>query len=487
LVIGLDGATWDILQPWIEAGDLPNLAAFQEEAAWGTLYSVVPYLSPTAWTSAFTGVNPGRHAIFDFQRRLPTGGVILSETARSRRASPIWKMLEGTGLRMAFINIPMTDPPDPVDGIMISGLPHPDLTGWSYPPELEEEFPQYRLDKMEMMIPPGTEDSLLAEIRETLDRRWEVTKTLFQREDWDLFWVVFTGSDRMQHMFWGFMEPDPRFAPERVAKYRDAIHDFWVHLDEILGEFLELAGPDRVVFLMSDHGFQAMNRELRVHPYLAQQEESPRLRELVSQVTSLDPTDACRLYVKKKGREPDGVLEDPLHGEVVRELRDVLRHAVDPANGDTILAGCWTRDEVFWGPYAGKGPDVVMVPNPPYFVVSGDKTGGLDQDPLGDLFITLSGWHSMRGLYAVRGPNIPPGHRSGDDDRAYSLLDVTPTLIYLLGQAIPEGLDGRIMEGLFEPGYVSRHPPEMRPPMEETFEEGPIDTTGLRNLPYIGG
>ena len=86
VVIGLDGATWDLLQPWIDRGDLPTLAGLQETAAWGEMQSAVPYLSPPAWTSAVTGVNAGKHAIFDFQRRIPGQTVIVNESAKSRRA-----------------------------------------------------------------------------------------------------------------------------------------------------------------------------------------------------------------------------------------------------------------------------------------------------------------------------------------------------------------------------------------------------------------
>src|SRR5690606_2550886 len=97
-VIGLDGATWDLIGPWMEQGELPNLAALREQSSWGTMNSVIPYLPPPAWTSAITGVNPGRHNIFDFQRRLPDTGAVVTETAHSRRSPPIWNMLHGRGL-----------------------------------------------------------------------------------------------------------------------------------------------------------------------------------------------------------------------------------------------------------------------------------------------------------------------------------------------------------------------------------------------------
>ncbi|MBD3336508.1 MAG: hypothetical protein GF355_13430 [Candidatus Eisenbacteria bacterium] len=488
LVIGLDGATWDILDPWIEAGDLPNLAAFRDQSAWGNLRTVVPYLSPPAWTSAVTGVNPGRHGIFDFQRRIPQGNIILTETARSRRATPIWGMLEGEGLRSAFINIPMTDPPDELDGIMVSGFPHVDGTGWSYPAEIEEQYPDYVLDQMEMRLPEGKEDSTLAHNFAVLEERWKVVRDLYQREEWDLFWAVFTATDRMQHEFWRFMDPlDPRSVEDEEVRYRNAVHDLWARVDEILGELLELAGPETSVLIMSDHGFGPIRRELRVDPYIRRQTLSATLADYAEEVRSLDPTDAARLYVHLQGRDPGGILDQEQHREVRDELKRVLEAARDPETGDIVVEKAWVKDEVYYGPYADKGPDVTVLPARGYFLVRGDSEQAAGDAVVGPLSISLSGWHAMDGIYLWRGPGFVPGRQDRHNGRHHNLMDVTPTLLYLLGVDVPEGLDGRVMTGVLEPDRLRGRPVTYQPPFEEVFEGGEIDTTGLRNLPYIGG
>ena len=203
-VIGLDGATWDLIEPWIEAGELPNLKALRDESAWGTMNSVIPYLSPPAWTSAVTGVNPGRHGIYDFQRKIPDpdGAVrIVNETAKSRRSPPIWNMVRGSGLRVGIVNIPMTDPPDEVNGVMIGGMPHLDQDGYAYPDELEAEIEAdgYLTDAMSMKLPEGEEDAVFQQYWDTLQERWKLVRRLYTEAEYDLFWVVFTGTDRMQH------------------------------------------------------------------------------------------------------------------------------------------------------------------------------------------------------------------------------------------------------------------------------------------------
>src|SRR6185503_5141197 len=109
VVIGLDGADFDLILPWIEAGDLPNLKRFLDGAAVGKLTTVYPILSPVCWTSAFTGVNPGKHGIYDFQKADPEGGdEPLIETATNRRALPIWTLLSDAGYRVGILNAPMT-------------------------------------------------------------------------------------------------------------------------------------------------------------------------------------------------------------------------------------------------------------------------------------------------------------------------------------------------------------------------------------------
>lgn len=494
LVIGLDGATWKLLDEWIARGDLPNIAKFKETSAWGNLSSVVPYLSPPAWTSAFTGVNPGRHGIFDFQRRIPGQGmVVLQETSRSRRATPIWGMIKGTGLRSACINIPMTDPPDEVDGIMIGGLPHVDKAGWSYPRDLAREFPDYILDSMQMQVPEGKEDSVLAHIHETLEARWDAVRALYQREDWDLFWVVFTQTDRIQHMFWGYMEPyDPRFDPEKAYPYRNAVHDLWVRQDEIIGELLAMTDPGTTVLMVSDHGFGPIYRELRVMPHIHNQTRSRLLKNYETEIYAIDPFNASQLYVAVEGRDPGAVIKKKLQGRVLDDLQDLLETTLDPETGEPVAEESWLKDEVFRGMYADKGPDLTVLTKSGYFFVRAEaQRFDQDVDPVGPLSITLSGWHEMDGIYAIRGNGIVPGRRDVQGERKYNLMDITPTLLYLLGEPVPEGLDGIVMTGLLDPELLEGRPVEYRAPFDEVYREDEIpDSTEidqLKNLPYIGG
>ncbi len=488
VVIGLDGATWDLLQPWIDRGDLPNLAALQQTSAWGELQSVVPYLSPAAWASAVTGVNPGKHAIFDFQRRMPGQAVIVNETAKSRRAQPIWNMLRPSKRRVLLLNIPMTDPPDEVNGLFIAGFPHQDLTGYTYPPDLERKIQPYELDRLEMRLVPGREDSLLATYARCREYRKRIILDWLRNEPFDLLWAVFTGTDRIQHTFWLYADPqNPNYDPVSAQRYVQAIHDYWVEQDRALGEIMAAVGSDATLLVVSDHGFGPLRYDLRVQNLLRAPGSELSSRE-ADGIYSLDRGDAARLYVSRRGRDP-GAIWSPTEALGVRgKLAGALRRAEDPRTGGRVCETVWGSEEVFRGTYAEKGPDLVALPAEGYFLTLGDPAGDVAGPVVGPHTPQLSGWHRMNGIYAVRGPGIAPGRRGNEGDRLCSLLDIVPTVLYLLDEPIPAGLDGDLMRGLLGPDRLAKKPPRAAGPLEEDYREmTPEEMQNLRNLPYIGG
>jgi len=491
LVVGLDGATWDLVQPWIDRGDLPNLQQLQQNAAWGELQSSVPYLSPPAWATAVTGVNPGRHAIYDFQRRLPQDTVVVNETAKSRRAQPIWRMLAPSQKRILLMNIPMTDPPDPINGLFIAGFPHLDKTGYTYPAELEQRLEDYPLDELQMRLAPGTEDSLLQQYQHDMTRRLQVTLDWLRQEPYDLLWMVFTATDRIQHTFYKFIDPQsPHYDAPRAARYGSAIHDLWVEIDRAIGEILAAAGPQVTTLVLSDHGFGPMRYDLKLMNYLLRPGSSLRDWE-ASHAYVLDRSDAARIYLARSSHDPRARLNETEARRVREKIVDELRRAVDPATGRAICERVWVNEEVFAGLHAEKGPDIVVLPAYGYFLTYGDLAPAPGAPYVVPHSPLLSGWHRMTGLYLIRGPHISPGRRHGDGERAYTLTDIVPTLLYLLGEPIPEGLDGEVMRGVIDPVYLQENPPRQTAPLDEEDRQlTPAELEQLRNLqstPYIGG
>jgi predicted AlkP superfamily phosphohydrolase/phosphomutase len=484
-VIGLDGATWDLIGPWMEQGELPNLAALREQSSWGTMNSVIPYLSPPAWTSAVTGVNPGRHNIFDFQRRLPDTGAVITETAHSRRSPPIWNMLHGRGLELGIVNVPMTDPPDEVDGFMVAGFPHMDAHNIAYPKSTQTMIDSlgYLIDQMGMTLPEGEEAKKFQELWDTQEKRFEFVKSAYQRDRFDLFWVVFTGTDRVQHMFWQFDDPEsPHYSPEKAAQFGGSMLRFWKRTDELLGELLALIPPDTWLLVISDHGFGPIHRELRVGNYI-RDPVSGITAEEVPDIFALDKSDGARLYVREAGRDPGGTRNAAQRAALEAKLLESFTGVEDPEMHRPMIEAVYPKDRVFVGKFAERGPGLTLLPERTYYVSMGDMDEGFQLPWCGDVRTTLSGWHMMNGIFMLRGPHTKPGHV----DRTYSLLDVVPTSMYVMEQTMAEDLEGGVMEACFSEEYLSGNEKKVAGFLnEEDRPISPEEIARLKNLPYVG-
>ena len=140
LIIGLDAATLDLIHPWVMEGKLPTIARLMSAGTSGRLASIVPPITPPAWTSFMTGKNPGKHGIFDF---LETETGAYSQrylNAGSRRAKTIWRILNEAGYTVGTMNIPFTYPPEHLDGFQISGMGTPsESSPFVYPPVLRSD------------------------------------------------------------------------------------------------------------------------------------------------------------------------------------------------------------------------------------------------------------------------------------------------------------------------------------------------------------
>ena len=185
VVLGFDGLTFDLLIPWAQEGKLPNFQKLMEEGSATQLISSVPPSSPPAWTSAITGVNPGKHGIFGFVKGTTevNGQPQLDfYTSRDRRADPLWVILTEQGRRSVVVNVPCSSPPDKIRGVMISGFPHTSLTNFTSPPEYRFKIPEYRKDIYGQLVSVDGEQAFLDDMNDIMDRRAEVVMRLFEEE-----------------------------------------------------------------------------------------------------------------------------------------------------------------------------------------------------------------------------------------------------------------------------------------------------------------
>ncbi len=465
LVIGLDGATFDVIDPLLEEGVLPNLAALIDRGSSATLQTIFPVMSPPAWTSAVTGVNPGKHNIFDFFHLSKTGPGALLTSSLDRRAHPLWKVLNDEGYKTGVMNIPMTFPPDKVDGFFISGFPFGQATsGFTYPVSLEAELiedaasiglDRYPLDPFGESIQPGREGVLLAHFKATFEAHKTAAKRLLREEDWDLFWVVFTGTDKVQHFYWKFAdEKHPDYTRTKGALFGSAIRDFWIRVDGAVGEFLEIAGPETDVIVMSDHGFGPIYSELRVSNWLNEEGFGPGA-DGTTEMSAFSPGPFGGLVrVNQRGRDYQGRVEPGEDSDRVKQaVRERLAGIVDPVTGAPMIERVFTREEVYSGPYTKNAPDILFLEAPTYFIGRGDV--GDATGIVGPPSYSFSAYHRPDGIILAAGPHFPPS--AGRPE--LSILDVTPTIYWLFDVEQPVDIDGAVRSELVGPEALAARPP----------------------------
>lgn len=514
LVVGLDGATLDLVEPWANEGILPTLKRLMDEGVRGPLRSTIPPITGPAWTSFATGTNPGKHGLYDFLGRQPGTYRLASFNATHRHGASLWRILSQAGKKVGVLNVPLTYPPEPVDGFLITGLlTPPDAEDYCYPEAIGEGLrtavPDYVVQPDANFDAHGREMELVQVVCETSAMRMEATRHLLRVLDWDFFMVVFTATDTMQHAFWHFMDTShSRHEATAPRQLRDAIMECYRQLDGYLGEILDMADDDTYVIVMSDHGFGPLEKYIHMNTWLWREgflrfKATPvtlvkraffrlgftplnvyRLLRKLGQAGNVAKTvrrrkqrtrnllDRCFLsfedidwkrtraysvgnvgpvFVNLHGREPEGAVE---LGRDYESVLDELTHALlglrDPATGQTIIGEVHRREDIYSGPCLEQAPDLFCIPRDWKYAAF-----GLLQFPSDNWLeppFDRTGGHRMHGLLLSKGPGIRSSYRI---DGA-SIVDLAPTILALLEVPIPSDMDGQVLASLFTDDFRRR-------------------------------
>ncbi len=491
LVVGLDGATFDVLNPLMAEGHMPRLREAVESGAAGTLHSTVPPITPAAWTTFLTGKQPGSHGIIDFERYdVNTNQLEMNSTRCLEHVRNLWQILSDKGLKVGSVNVPMTYPPIPVNGFLVSGFetPGPD-SDFVYPPELKPQILQRWPDptlRSKWRRKTFWGDRLFAENIAYMSRSFhqgaEMTTWLGDELGWDALMVVFKLTDNLQHKTWRYL--DPRWS-DRNPHRRDLAKQCFHEADRALGTLLDYAEDHRAaVMIVSDHGHGSL--EGKVQPNLLLQQwgylvlrggaaqKATRGRYMwdrwrgrtkrfartgdIGHDLAVDfaKTKACVmhagmagfLYLNLEGRQPTGIVPQAEYDSLRDELRDRFlgeECAVRDPQGRTVqlfsaahkpeeLYGC-TRKSQPWL------PDLILTPHDSLAVVR--KIRG--RKPVQWLpFRRLEGTHRPNGVFTACGPGIAKGVTVD-----CHLVDCAPTIMTLLGLRIPDDMEGRVVTEAF--------------------------------------
>ena len=285
VAIGLDGATWDLILPWVEEGRLSNFAHIMQNGTWGKLRTTIQPVSPAAWTSFLTGMNPGKHGVFDHAYRRTESYEIVPTNARRRAGKTLWQIIGDQGGKIGVINLPETYPPEPVNGFLITGMSTPsDDVDFCYPPTLAQELEQ-AIGGYKVFGARSKEDldRALAGMHDTAVMRLKAAAYLMKEYNPEFMTVVLQETDAVQHRFWKFMDPNhPQFDAKGGQRYSQAILGVYQRIDEHLHLLLDQIDKESMVIVMSDHGAGAINKWLYLNNWLFDYKEKITIFNLLN-------------------------------------------------------------------------------------------------------------------------------------------------------------------------------------------------------------
>ncbi len=497
VIFGVDGLTFRILHPLIERGELPNFQRLAQEGCEAILESKYPPLTAPAWTSLSTGLKPARHGVYDFweyeDQREPGTARKASVVTHRRGGKAIWNILSEYGKQVLIINVPVTYPPETVNGIMVSGYMTPSAnTDFTYPAAFKEELyrvvPNYEIDIALREIFVGKVEErtrrLIDAAIDMTEKRMQLIVYLLKEKSWDFCYVAFVGPDRLQHPLW-----------EEISALDPRTNAYFHLLDNALGQILDLLGPEDTLFVVSDHGFQGVKRSFDINEYLyskgllklhssSERDRASRFADFKYMLKRLGLLSLVRRakkalkgagVIKKKragglhkpvlsdadwtqtvayvpslsgygGGYADVFLSPGMTKEQINELCEDLKCLKDPLTGKPLIDAIYSTEVFGNGPFALHEPHLLLLPSEGItFNMSlgnkrlwNDVSTGRDSNK-------GRGSHQKDGVFYAYGGGIKHGFKAPNAE----IYDLVPTVLHSMNLPFPHEFDGRVLEELF--------------------------------------
>lgn len=480
LILGFDGATFDLIEPFRKKGVLPHISQVLAEGASASLVSVIPPVSAPAWVSIVTGNNPGKHNIYGF-----TDGKGRMVNSTFRKSKAIWNLLDDSKKKSIIINLPVTYPPEEINGKIYAGILDPDEKVYRG---------RFQIDK-----------ESVTEKEKTLNKmvQWELSKTekalkVMEETEWDLFFILYFLSDFVPTIYWKYMDTThPQHVHDEVLS--GAIENAYKVLDGILGRFLSVIDENTNVVIVSDHGMGSSTKVLNINEWLRREgflsvkmatyektispEKVAKFIDnhtLVKKIVNILPESVLKnayrlvfsrsrnLFSRMNADSTQAYAYSHAHfasiwllkrdEEVLSRIEDKIRTLKDPDTGEKVITRVYKRDHLYHGPWVDNAPDLI-VEALPYCSIRSQRIGNLFSEPL------QSGDHKMNGIFIAYGPDIQK--RQLDK---ISIFHVCPTFLSLLGLPIPSEMDGKVLKEIFKKDFqIESKPVQSQRDVREHF------------------
>jgi len=454
-VFGIDGAMPEkIFEEWLDK--LPNIKKLMEQGCYAKLNSTIPPLSGTAWISLVTGKSPSDTGIFEYVYRkdfsYDSFHVVSSFNVKQKK---IWEILSEQGKKTAFCFVPLTWPIKPFNGCLISGFMTPqggDIE-WAFPKKLKEEINSLIGETLLIDIPNFrnlTKHEIINEVYRISKMHLNVMKHILKNYEWELFFGIINGSDRLNHSFWRYCDKGHR-RYEPNSEFKDTLKNYYKFLDRELGELIELIDEDAIIIVLSDHGIVRMHTRINLTDWLIEKnymvlkEPLRKKCEFKMNMVNWSKTKAFaigayegQIYINLKGREPQGIIKQKDYNKLIDELEEKLKK-IRGDNGEILNTKIFKKEDWFKGECEDIAPDIIV-----YFdnlcygcntTLIGNNTLWSPQTAAG----SDDAAHSQQGIFIMN------KSRQKGNIGEVDILDVAPTILNRLNIKIPENFKGKVI------------------------------------------
>ena len=507
IVIGIDGGTFEIIQPLIENGRLPNISKLMSNGVHGVLRSAIPILSPSIWTTIITGKNPGKHGIYDFIRKDFNSNKINFNSSANRKAKAIWSLLSEHGKRVCIGELLMTYPPDRVNGCMVSSIVYrftekgdkSKNTSRTFPAKLEEEIVENIgiLKKTRIKSERDEFKRNMEIVRlsiESVKYRIKMYKYLSKKENFDFRMFYFSETDFISHFTWKYMKEQDKMLGESIFHVYEII-------DNYIGDLLLEEELDIVI--VSDHGFRQLNRVVSLNNYLEEigllkykecsilakiermiagtglsrvigRKKYLRMLEVEELINGIDwnatkayffGTTTGTIYINLRGKGPHGIVDPADYHTLCAYIIHSLKNMKDPKTRCEIVDDVYKKEELFAGEYLENAPDLCVTFKEGYGVRIKKDDRFLKKEIVTDTS-EWTGEHDINGIFIAAGPHFKKNSKIEEA----CVQDIAPTILYVMGVPIPKDMDGRILLESINTDFAMNNPPS-----HKEYDEVPVD------------